>query len=100
MNESIEPPVCPPPLPPGTQTALAAPPSKGRWFAISAIAIAAVGIIPALIYLFNAIECAVPGLYGNHGISGFVLLMCIFGLLFHFIGLLLAIVGAVLGAKA
>ena len=96
MSESTEFPVCPPPLPPGPQSALAAPRSKGRWFAISAIAVAAVGIIPALVYLFNALQCNAC----RFGISGFVLLMCVFGLLFHLIGLALAIIGVVLGAKA
>jgi hypothetical protein len=79
---------------------LPATPPKGRWFAISSILIAALGIIPALVYLFNAVECSVPGLYGNSGISMLVLLMCAFGLLVHFIGLLLGIVGAAMGAKA
>lgn len=90
----------PPPLPPTPQGALPATPSKGSWFAISSIAIAALGIIPGLVYLFNAVECSLPGLFGYSGISMLVLLMCVFGLLVHLIGLLLGIVATATGAKA
>jgi len=96
MNKCPDHLICPPPLPPVHPVALPAAPSKGRWFAISSIAIAAFGIIPALVYLLNAVGCIL-----NHtNISMLFLLMCVFGLLVHLIGLLLGIVGAATGAMA
>lgn len=94
----------PPPLPANVQPPFPVAKKKGSGFAASSIVIAVVGLPMFVIFFINLFL-----INGNpyersnsiiHGLSGFGLLMCIFGLGFHFIGIALAITATVLGSKA
>jgi hypothetical protein len=85
----------PPPLPVG---ATAKP--KGKPFAMAAIIIAAVGILPLLIYLFNCLELVGSShSYFSSSNPLLVILMGFVGFFIHAIGLACGIIGSSMGTK-
>ncbi len=99
MN-STTPQELPPPLPPiPTQVALP-PPTKGKPFALTAVVIAVIGVLPLLVYFFNCIELLGSSRsYFSSGNPLLVILMGFVGLVIHAIGLVCGIVGSSMGIK-
>jgi hypothetical protein len=85
----------PPPLPAGATVK-----PKGKPFAIAAVIIAGVGILPLLVYFFNCIELlgSSRSLFST-GNPILVILMAFVGLVVHAIGLTCGIIASSMGAK-
>ena len=77
----------PPPLP------VPAKPPKGTPLGIASLAVAGIGLLPLLVYYFDAMEAHFDGF------SFFLLLMTVFGLLVHMAGAALGGAGLFLGER-
>ena len=86
--------------PPPLSTAAPSKP-RGKGFTITAVIIAAIGIFPLLIYLFNCLELLGSSrAYFSSANPLLVLVMGFIGLAIHAVGLICGIVGFCMGNKA